>query len=76
MELSKAFRGINAKIVAEITLLPHKSTAKLPSEQRLGLMMYLEGLSFNSIGIEKKTSYPRRKLKNKSIFSRKWLKMW
>ena len=28
----------------------HKSTAKLPSERRLGLMMYLEGLSFHSIG--------------------------
>jgi len=27
-----------------------KSTAKLPSERRLGLMMYLEGLGFNSIG--------------------------
>ncbi|MFJ1425009.1 IS1 family transposase [Capnocytophaga canimorsus] len=28
----------------------HKSTAKLPSQRRLGLMMYLEGLSFHSIG--------------------------
>ena len=28
----------------------HKSTAKLPSERRLGLMMYLEGLGFHSIG--------------------------
>lgn len=27
-----------------------KSTAKLPSERRLGLMMYLEGVGFNSIG--------------------------
>lgn len=27
-----------------------KSTAKLPSERRMGLMMYLEGLGFNSIG--------------------------
>ena len=27
-----------------------KSTAKLPSERRLGLMMYLEGLGFHSIG--------------------------
>ncbi|AYW36474.1 hypothetical protein D8L92_03575 [Capnocytophaga canimorsus] len=59
MELSKAFRGINAKIVGEITLLPHKSTAELPSEQRLGLMMYLEGLSFHSIETEKKPICPR-----------------
>lgn len=28
----------------------HKSTSKLPSERRLGLMMYLEGLGFHSIG--------------------------
>ena len=27
-----------------------KSTAKLPSERRMGLMMYLEGLGFTSIG--------------------------
>ena len=27
-----------------------KSTAKLPSERRLALMMYLEGLGFHSIG--------------------------
>ncbi len=27
-----------------------KSTAKLPSERRLGLMMYLEGVGFNAIG--------------------------
>ncbi len=27
-----------------------KSTAKLPSERRMGLMMYLEGLGVNSIG--------------------------
>lgn len=27
-----------------------KSTAKLPSERRMGLMMYLEGLGMNSIG--------------------------
>jgi transposase-like protein len=27
-----------------------KSTAKLPSVRRMGLMMYLEGIGFNSIG--------------------------
>ncbi len=30
--------------------IEQKSTAKLPSERRMGLMMYLEGLGFNSIG--------------------------